>query len=126
MFVWSIKARSWGYVKLIMKKKNHVIYFWLILRSISNFLLLFGVLFEQFVDDVEFWFPPDKGSTVEYRSASRVGNFDFDLNRKRIKVWFVLSSYHVLSLCLKKFLVCRKKTNFLFLISCQILVEGFM
>ncbi|WVZ16291.1 hypothetical protein V8G54_009273 [Vigna mungo] len=38
-----------------------------------------------FVDDVEFWFPPDKGSTVEYRSASRLGNFDFDLNRKRIK-----------------------------------------
>ncbi|QCE02921.1 uncharacterized protein LOC114166324 [Vigna unguiculata] len=38
-----------------------------------------------FVDDVEFWFPPDKGSTVEYRSASRMGNFDFDLNRKRIK-----------------------------------------
>ncbi|KAK7386877.1 hypothetical protein VNO78_27223 [Psophocarpus tetragonolobus] len=38
-----------------------------------------------FVDDVEFWFPPGKGSTVEYRSASRVGNFDFDVNRKRIK-----------------------------------------
>ncbi|KAK7260242.1 hypothetical protein RIF29_26130 [Crotalaria pallida] len=37
------------------------------------------------VDDVEFWFRPGKGSTVEYRSASRVGNFDFDLNRKRIK-----------------------------------------
>ncbi|KAK4788266.1 hypothetical protein SAY86_019585 [Trapa natans] len=38
------------------------------------------------VDDVEFWFPPGKSSTVEYRSASRVGNFDFDYNRKRIKV----------------------------------------
>ncbi|RYR71041.1 hypothetical protein Ahy_A02g005335 isoform B [Arachis hypogaea] len=38
-----------------------------------------------FVDDVEFWFPPGKGSTVEYRSASRVGNFDFDANKKRIK-----------------------------------------
>ncbi|RZC29948.1 hypothetical protein D0Y65_001529 [Glycine soja] len=38
-----------------------------------------------FVDDVEFWFPPGKGSTVEYRSASRLGNFDFDVNRKRIK-----------------------------------------
>ncbi|KOM31302.1 hypothetical protein LR48_Vigan01g085700 [Vigna angularis] len=38
-----------------------------------------------FVDDVEFWFRPGKGYTVEYRSASRVGNFDFDLNRKRIK-----------------------------------------
>ncbi|KAI5391680.1 hypothetical protein KIW84_076473 [Lathyrus oleraceus] len=38
-----------------------------------------------FVDDVEFWFPPGKGSVVEYRSASRLGNFDFDVNRKRIK-----------------------------------------
>ncbi|XP_061348607.1 uncharacterized protein LOC133293986 [Gastrolobium bilobum] len=37
------------------------------------------------VDDVEFWFPPDKDSIVEYRSASRFGNFDFDVNRKRIK-----------------------------------------
>ncbi|KAI4369016.1 hypothetical protein MLD38_017510 [Melastoma candidum] len=37
------------------------------------------------VDDVEFWFPPGKGSVVEYRSASRFGNFDFDANRKRIK-----------------------------------------
>ncbi|GAB2271994.1 hypothetical protein Dimus_006820 [Dionaea muscipula] len=37
------------------------------------------------VDDVEFWFPPGKGSIVEYRSASRLGNFDFDYNRKRIK-----------------------------------------
>ncbi|XP_057510956.1 uncharacterized protein LOC130793334 [Actinidia eriantha] len=37
------------------------------------------------VDDVEFWFPPGKKSIVEYRSASRVGNFDFDANRKRIK-----------------------------------------
>ncbi|KAK9749270.1 hypothetical protein RND81_02G114100 [Saponaria officinalis] len=38
-----------------------------------------------FVDDVEFWFPPGKKSIVEYRSASRWGNFDFDANRKRIK-----------------------------------------
>lgn len=38
-----------------------------------------------FVDDVEFWFPPGMDSTVEYRSASRLGNFDFDYNRKRIK-----------------------------------------
>ncbi|XP_028553357.1 uncharacterized protein LOC110114471 isoform X2 [Dendrobium catenatum] len=38
-----------------------------------------------FVDDVEFWFPPGKKSLVEYRSASRSGNFDFDVNRKRIK-----------------------------------------
>ncbi|XP_059456852.1 uncharacterized protein LOC132186805 [Corylus avellana] len=38
-----------------------------------------------FVDDVEFWFPPGKNSIVEYRSASRLGNYDFDINRKRIK-----------------------------------------
>uniref|UniRef100_K7L9I4 DUF1499 domain-containing protein n=1 Tax=Glycine max TaxID=3847 RepID=K7L9I4_SOYBN len=38
-----------------------------------------------FVHDVEFWFPLGKGSTVEYRSASRLGNFDFDVNKKRIK-----------------------------------------
>ncbi|KAB2056202.1 hypothetical protein ES319_A11G087800v1, partial [Gossypium barbadense] len=37
------------------------------------------------VDDVEFWFPPGKKSMVEYRSASGIGNFDFDVNRKRIK-----------------------------------------
>ncbi|CAN8254094.1 unnamed protein product [Cochlearia groenlandica] len=37
------------------------------------------------VDDVEFLFLPGKNSTVEYRSASRKGNFDFDVNRKRIK-----------------------------------------
>ncbi|EPS70119.1 hypothetical protein M569_04640 [Genlisea aurea] len=38
-----------------------------------------------FVDDVEFWFPAGSKSVVEYRSASRIGNFDFDMNRKRIK-----------------------------------------
>ncbi|PIN23794.1 hypothetical protein CDL12_03490 [Handroanthus impetiginosus] len=38
-----------------------------------------------FVDDVEFWFPPGKKPIVQYRSASRLGNFDFDVNRKRIK-----------------------------------------
>ncbi|OAY49303.1 uncharacterized protein LOC110616038 [Manihot esculenta] len=38
------------------------------------------------VDDVEFWFPPGNDSIVEYRSASRLGNFDFDYNRKRIKM----------------------------------------
>ncbi|CAK7347921.1 unnamed protein product [Dovyalis caffra] len=37
------------------------------------------------VDDVEFWFRPGNNAIVEYRSASRLGNFDFDYNRKRIK-----------------------------------------
>ncbi|MBA0584076.1 hypothetical protein Gorai_014909 [Gossypium raimondii] len=43
------------------------------------------ILGVKLVDDVEFWFPPGKDSIVEYRSASRIGNFDFDINRKRIK-----------------------------------------
>jgi len=39
-----------------------------------------------FIDDVEFWFPPGEGTkTVEYRSASRIGESDGDVNRKRIK-----------------------------------------
>ncbi|KAG9445379.1 hypothetical protein H6P81_016719 [Aristolochia fimbriata] len=38
-----------------------------------------------FVDDVEFWFPPGKKSVVEYRSASRKGSFDFEINKKRVK-----------------------------------------
>jgi uncharacterized protein (DUF1499 family) len=42
------------------------------------------VLPAGFVDDVEFYFPPDK-DTVEYRSASRIGESDGDINRKRIK-----------------------------------------
>jgi uncharacterized protein (DUF1499 family) len=38
-----------------------------------------------FIDDVEFWFPSDKPGIVEYRSASRVGESDGNINRKRIK-----------------------------------------
>ena len=30
-------------------------------------------------------FPADRNSEVEYRSASRLGDSDFDINRKRIK-----------------------------------------
>lgn len=37
-----------------------------------------------FVDDVEIFFQPDN-TTVEYRSASRLGEKDFDVNRKRIR-----------------------------------------
>ncbi|KAI0567671.1 hypothetical protein FGB62_1g645 [Gracilaria domingensis] len=37
-----------------------------------------------FVDDVEFFFQPDS-PIVEYRSASRLGEGDFDANRKRIR-----------------------------------------
>ena len=40
-----------------------------------------------FIDDVEFWFPGNKqkDGIVEYRSASRIGESDGDINRKRIK-----------------------------------------
>eukprot|EP00879_Flechtneria_rotunda_P001011 GHRR01001147.1.p1 GENE.GHRR01001147.1~~GHRR01001147.1.p1 ORF type:complete len:246 (+),score=60.54 GHRR01001147.1:40-777(+) len=38
-----------------------------------------------FIDDVEFYFPPGKRSIVEYRSASRIGESDGNINRKRIK-----------------------------------------
>lgn len=38
-----------------------------------------------FVDDVEFWFPSGGRSLVEYRSASRIGESDGDINRKRIR-----------------------------------------
>ena len=40
-----------------------------------------------FIDDVEFWFPENKqkDGIVEYRSASRIGESDGDINRKRIK-----------------------------------------
>ncbi|CAH9098029.1 unnamed protein product [Cuscuta epithymum] len=38
------------------------------------------------VDDVEFWFPHGKKPLVQYRSASRIGSYDFDVNRKRIKM----------------------------------------
>lgn len=50
----------------------------------ADFLLF--LLFIQLVDDVEFWFPPGRNSIVEYRAASRLGNYDFDYNKKRIKV----------------------------------------
>lgn len=42
--------------------------------------------FFGFKDDVEFFFPANDKSTVEYRSASRLGDNDFDINRKRIKL----------------------------------------
>ncbi|KAL6760745.1 hypothetical protein V8C86DRAFT_1037697 [Haematococcus lacustris] len=38
-----------------------------------------------FVDDVEFWFKPGPNYRVEYRSASRIGESDGNINRKRIR-----------------------------------------
>ena len=45
----------------------------------------------QFVDDVEFWFPPGNKPLVQYRSASRSGFIDFSANKKRVKVCLLLS-----------------------------------
>jgi uncharacterized protein (DUF1499 family) len=38
----------------------------------------------KFVDDVEFYFPSDK-SVIHIRSASRVGDSDFGVNRRRLE-----------------------------------------
>ncbi|MBW4641497.1 MAG: DUF1499 domain-containing protein [Goleter apudmare HA4340-LM2] len=38
----------------------------------------------QFVDDVEFYFPADE-SVIHVRSASRLGDSDFGVNRRRIE-----------------------------------------
>lgn len=38
-----------------------------------------------FIDDFEAFFPKDRPGIVEYRSASRIGESDGDINRKRIK-----------------------------------------
>lgn len=58
---------------------------------VSTFIQFFATVSAEyesklmgFVDDVEFLFSPDK-NTVEYRSASRLGEGDFDANRKRIR-----------------------------------------
>jgi uncharacterized protein (DUF1499 family) len=38
----------------------------------------------RFVDDVEFWFPPDK-PIIHVKSASRKGYYDFGANRRRVE-----------------------------------------
>jgi len=38
-----------------------------------------------FIDDLEVYFPANKPGIVEYRSASRIGESDGDINRKRIR-----------------------------------------
>lgn len=38
-----------------------------------------------FVDDVEFYLPPDEPGTIHVRSASRLGESDLGVNRKRIE-----------------------------------------
>ena len=43
--------------------------------------------FFRFVDDIEFYFPEIEGNetTIQIRSASRVGRSDFGVNRKRVE-----------------------------------------
>ena len=47
----------------------------------------------RFVDDLEFWFDPSSGM-IEVRSASRLGQADFGVNRQRVetirKAWLAL------------------------------------
>ena len=38
----------------------------------------------RFVDDVKFWFPPDK-PIIHVKSASRTGYYDFGVNRRRVE-----------------------------------------
>ena len=38
----------------------------------------------RFVDDVKFWFPPDK-PIIHVKSASRKGYYDFGANRRRVE-----------------------------------------
>jgi uncharacterized protein (DUF1499 family) len=38
----------------------------------------------RFIDDVKFWFPPDK-TIIHVTSASRTGYYDFGANRRRVE-----------------------------------------
>ena len=44
----------------------------------------FRSLIFQFVDDVEFYFPPEK-PIIHVKSASRSGYYDFGVNRRRVE-----------------------------------------
>ena len=44
----------------------------------------FRSLIFQFVDDVDFYFPPDH-ATIHVKSASRKGYYDFGANRRRVE-----------------------------------------
>lgn len=60
-----------------------------IIKQTNDYLYLeYESPFFGFKDDVEFYFAPDDRqgkARVEYRSASRIGESDGDVNRKRIK-----------------------------------------
>lgn len=44
----------------------------------------FKITFFNFTDDVEFYFPKDE-KLVHFRSASRIGRWDFGTNKRRMK-----------------------------------------
>jgi uncharacterized protein (DUF1499 family) len=52
--------------------------------SDSHIRAQFKTRFFRFVDDVEFFFDDDS-RLVHFRSASRVGYYDFGLNRRRMQ-----------------------------------------
>ncbi len=57
----------------------------LIVTQTSDYLYVeYGSPLMGFVDDVEFWFPPEDG-VVHVRSASRLGSSDLGVNRKRVE-----------------------------------------
>ncbi len=56
-----------------------------IVESRGDYLYVqFTTRWMKFVDDTEFWFDPGKG-VVQVRSASRLGEKDFGVNRARIE-----------------------------------------
>ncbi len=65
---------EWSRAQIIVAEDNYI-------RS------EFTSSFFRFVDDVEFYFPGTKSkeTIIHVRSASRVGIFDFGVNRKRIE-----------------------------------------
>lgn len=56
-----------------------------IVKSDADYLYAqFTTPLMKFVDDVEFWFDP-AAQVIQVRSASRVGERDFAVNRKRVE-----------------------------------------
>ena len=90
-FVWQIKTtKPDNFTPKIVKQTDDYVYVeysspLVGVSLLSNCLLCDDKLQEedmtccvvQFVDDVEFWFPPGHRSLVEYRSASRTEGIGF-------------------------------------------------
>ena len=56
-----------------------------VMREDGDYLYVqFTTRWMKFVDDAEFWFDPT-ANVVQVRSASRLGDKDFGVNRKRIE-----------------------------------------